>query len=140
MIKYLKNELMEQRGQHMLVLLLWVLMAAMSVPVTAKAADGVACGELSVAGDTSSYEYSADTHTLTIIGSEALTISGTTTAEHIVVQSSVTANITLDGADLQFNDGDASSAGTCAFLIPSGATVNLTLKGENTGMRTFSWT
>ena len=125
-----------KKGKGLLALCLCLCMMGTMIPVTmfpvtVQAADSVPCGSLAVVGDTNSYTYSDNT--LTITGSEALTISGNTTTEHIVVAENVTANVTLSGATIQFSDGDSSTstAGTCAFLIFSGAAVNMTLTGEN---------
>ena len=56
-----------------------------------------------------------------------VTITGSTTANKIVVQSGAAVNITLDGASI--NVGATSNA--CAFDM-AGAAVNLTLAGTNT--------
>ena len=66
------------------------------LPVTVKAVESVSAGEFTVSGDAGSYSYDADAHTLTITGGEALTISGNAVADHIVVGSGVTANLTLE--------------------------------------------
>ena len=76
-------------------------------------------------GNTNLYVYDEDTHTLTIndTGEETITISGTTTVDCIVVESGVNAKIKLDNVNIQ--------QGNCAFLIKTGASVYLTLVGEN---------
>lgn len=63
-------------------------------------------------------------------GNSPVTITGTTTDKTVTVTSGEH-EITLDGADIQFNDGNPY-AGTCAFSIANGAKVTLILKGENT--------
>lgn len=63
------------------------------------------------------------------------TIIGSATDSHkIFVGENVTANITLDGASIQFDGGDNGAAilGSYSFYISDGATVNLTLEGNNT--------
>ncbi|MGN8752774.1 InlB B-repeat-containing protein [Blautia sp. HCP3S3_C4] len=79
-------------------------------------------------GGTDFYVYDEATHTLTIndTGKEKITISGTTTVDHIVVKGDNTVNIILDNVNIQ-----QSSSWTSAFLIETGAIVNLTLKGKN---------
>ncbi|MGN0330576.1 MAG: YDG domain-containing protein, partial [Kineothrix sp.] len=129
----------ERRGKRLFLLLLWVCLMGMSVPGTVRAGnsstempEGKNVGDFTVAGDEGSYSYSKNT--LTITGSGALTISGTSTADCIVVGEGVNANITLDGVNIEFNDGSERNAigGTHAFRISAGAIVNLTLSGENT--------
>lgn len=63
-------------------------------------------------------------------GTGSVIITGTTTDKTVTVTSGEH-EITLDGADIQFNDGNPY-AGTCAFSIANGAKVTLILKGKNT--------
>ena len=80
-------------------------------------------------GDTDFYVYDENSHTLTInkdTGDGTITISGTTTVDRIVVEGGNTVNIILDDVNIQ-----QFSEGTSAFLIETGAIVNLTLVGEN---------
>lgn len=80
-------------------------------------------------GNADFYVYDGDNHTLTInknTGDKTITISGTTTVDHIVVKGDNTVNIILDNVNIQ-----QSSSWTSAFLIETGAIVNLTLKGKN---------
>jgi len=60
------------------------------------------------------------------LGSGTYTINGTTTADKIVVSSGATANITLNGVNIDLSGTNDA----CAFDM-SGATVNLTLNGTN---------
>ena len=83
------------------------------------------------------YTYNSENHTLTVHNGANITVSGTTTTDHIVVEGNAT--ITLSGVDIQFSDGDAdyssageTNAGTCALWIGDGAEVTLTLTGNNT--------
>ncbi len=82
-------------------------------------------GSLTVTGGTegSDYTYDAGTGTLTVLTGTALSLAGS--CSHIVVQSGVSANLTLNSLTV-----DSSAAG-CAFDM-SGATVALTLAGSNT--------
>ena len=122
----------------------WLLTAAMVLTVTGipvRAAEGKtnpsATGDLTVTGGTvnTDYSYDADAHTLTVKTATPLTISGTTTQDHIIIQDGTTANITLDNANIQFNDGTSAypfaEEGTCAFELAGNANCNLTLKGSN---------
>ena len=80
-------------------------------------------------GNADFYVYDGDNHTLTInknTGDKTITISGTTTVDRIVVKGDNTVNIILDNVNIQH-----PSNGTRAFLIETGAIVNLTLVGEN---------
>lgn len=66
-------------------------------------------------------------------GTGPVTITGTSTDKTKTVKvTSGEHEITLEGADIQFNDGSWSNPGTCAFSITSGTKVILILKGENT--------
>ena len=94
---------------------------------------------LTATGDSGNYSY--ENNVLTITGSEALTISGMTTQDHIVIADGVNANLTLDGVSITFTDGFKDNgyahetdegAGTCALAIGDKSTLNLTIKGENT--------
>ena len=83
-------------------------------------------GGLSVDGGTSGADYSYADGTLTILTSMPLTISGTTTSDHIVVGSGVEANLTLAGVTI--------STGASPIDVPAGASLTLTLAAgsENT--------
>ena len=74
------------------------------------------------------YEYTNNTLTINNTGSGTIKISGSgiTTDDRIVVESGTNVNIRLDNVNIQ-----QSSPFTCAFLINTGASVNLTLAGEN---------
>lgn len=56
---------------------------------------------------------------------------GEPTKNYVFVESG-THTITLEGVNIQFDDGNPWSPGTCAFSIASVAKVKLILKGENT--------
>lgn len=65
-------------------------------------------------------------------GTGPVTITGTSTDKtKTVTVTGGEHEITLEGADIQFNDGGWTS-GTCAFSIENGAKVTLILKGKNT--------
>lgn len=89
-------------------------------------------GAFTVTGGALDTDYSYADNTLTVLTSMALTISGTTTTDKIVIQDGVTANVTLNGVNIQFNDGGGSNYGTCAFEVAGNAICNLTLTGANT--------
>ena len=80
----------------------------------------------------SGWNYNPATHIFTITDNGTYTIAmvtpgATSTADRIVVASGVTADITLDGVSINMSATDYG----CAFDI-TGATVNLTLQGNNT--------
>ncbi|MCL2826373.1 MAG: Ig-like domain-containing protein, partial [Eggerthellaceae bacterium] len=88
--------------------------------------------ELAITGGTRNVDYTYDDYSLIIVkdGTYAITmdVAGSTAIKDTVtVQSGVTADITLDGVSI--NAG--SKIDGCAFNM-AGATVNLTLSGENT--------
>ncbi len=64
-----------------------------------------------------------------VSGDAPIVITGTTTEHTVAVRSGCTANITLDGVEIQLADG---TPGVCAFLVEGGAVCNLTLTGANT--------
>jgi hypothetical protein len=65
--------------------------------------------------------------TLTITDNGTYTITGTTTTNTIKVNSGVNANITLNGVNI-----DVSGTSEACAVYMAGATVNLTLVGDNT--------
>jgi len=76
-----------------------------------------------VSGDGAGYTYLDSVVTITQDGSYILTGTGTETANRIVVNGGVTANITINNVNI--------NSGSGAFVM-TGATVNLTLSGSNT--------
>ena len=103
-----------------------LLMAALIlslVPTTALA-DGT-YGGLLVTGGTETVDYSYVGSRLTILTGTPLTLSGNTSATNIVIDTNVTANLTLQNATI-----DARSLGAAIHLF-DGATLNLTVLGEN---------
>ena len=114
-----------------------VLACLMSAALCMAFAPAVAWGDwdpplLTITGDESGYtiftfDFYFQPSMVKIIKDGDYTISGSTEFEHIRVEPGVTANITLDNAAINVSDFDY----TCAFKICPGATVNLTLQGEN---------
>lgn len=114
-----------------------VLACLMSAALCMAFAPAVAWGDwdpplLTITGDESGYtiftfDFYFQPSIVKIIKDGDYTISGSTEFEHIRVEPGVTANITLDNAAINVSDFDY----TCAFKISPGATVNLTLQGEN---------
>ncbi len=86
-------------------------------------------GDFTVTGGTLDSDYTYAGNVLTIKTAEPISIANvsaaTATADRIVVQSGITANITLNGVNI-----DASPNNACAFDM-TGAVVNLTLTGDN---------
>ena len=64
-----------------------------------------------------------------VSGDSSIVITGSTTEHTVAVRSGCTANITLDGVEIQLED---TTPGVCAFEVESGAVCNLTLTGANT--------
>jgi uncharacterized repeat protein (TIGR02543 family) len=89
-------------------------------------ADGT-YGGLIVTGGTENTDYSYVGNTLTILTGTPLTLSGSTGTTKVIIYTNVTANLTLQDALI-----DARSLGAAAIHIFGGATLNLTLLGNNT--------
>ena len=85
-------------------------------------------GDFTVTGGIIGTDYAYTDGVLTVLTSTPLTISGTSIYECIVVNSGITANITLSGVSIDsFDINDA-----CAFDIEAGATANITLERDTT--------
>lgn len=132
---------MTLRRRRILAALLALALCLSLLPMSALAAEATATteGGLTVSGGMAGTDYTYEDNTLTIKTGKELTVFGTTTTDQIVVNGGVTANLTLNGVSITFNDGTADSghatednAGTCALSLGKGSTLNLTLTGENT--------
>ena len=103
------------------------MLPAVSLPVYAIGSTG----PFTVTGGTLDTDYSYAANVLTILSSTAISIANTSseavTTDRIVVQSGVTANITLNGVNIDL----PLLSSACAFDA-TGATVNVTLAGTNT--------
>lgn len=86
--------------------------SALVFSLAAFSIDAAAAGELTVTGGTSSTDYTYSGGVLTIISNKELTISGTTTSDRIVVDSTSGANITLNGVEIDVS----AMNNTAAFL------------------------
>ncbi len=105
-----------------LSLVLALALAIMVLPMMVK----VAGSDFMIVGGVPDVDYFYDWDgVLTINTDTALTISGTTTTDKIVVAGGITASIALDGVNI-----DLTSTGDCAFDM-AGSAVNLTLAGNN---------
>jgi hypothetical protein len=117
---------MKKKILQNLLLAIAIAMAGISAMQTAsaQAVTSIDIGLVSAGGSGSggSFTYSSSVVTLTTTGGNYV-ITGGTANKRIVVQSGITANITLNGVNI--------SVEYCPFDM-SGATVNLTLTGENT--------
>lgn len=71
-------------------------------------------------------QYGSPYYLLTIKTSTPLTLSGKTTSQVVKIAESVTANLTLNGVDIETSNSNIHS-----IDISSKATLNLTLAGEN---------
>ena len=132
---------MTLRRRRMLATLLALALCLSLLPMSALAAEAIATteGGLTVSGGEAGTDYTYQDNTLTIKTGKELTVSGMTTTDQIVVNGGVTANLTLNGVSIAFengnvtaNDQDDTRAGTCALSLGEGSTLNLTLAGENT--------
>ncbi len=105
----------------------WLLLAALMllfVP-TAALADGT-YGGLTVTGGAENTDYSYVGNSLTILTGTPLTLSGSTSTTKVIINTNVTANLTLQDASI-----DARSLGAAIHLY-GGTTLNLTVLGNNT--------
>lgn len=89
-----------------------LLASALVFSLAAFSIDAAAAGELTVTGGTSGTDYTYSSGVLTIISNKELTISGTTTSDRIVVDSTSGANITLNGVEIDVS----AMNNTAAFL------------------------
>ncbi|MBP1926907.1 hypothetical protein J2Z76_002779, partial [Sedimentibacter acidaminivorans] len=114
---------MKIKTTSLLVILCMVLAMLPVSTFTVYAAEG-----LTVTGGVLNTDYTYAGDVLTITSGTAISISSvTTTSDKIVVQSGITANITLNGVEIDIS----ATSDACAFDM-TGATVNLTLAGTNT--------
>jgi hypothetical protein len=86
-----------------------------------------ALADIEIDNPSSGPGYTWNSPTLTITDGGTYTLTGATTTNRIAVGPGITANITL--RDVDINVSGTSNA--CAFEISYGATVNLTLEGDN---------
>ncbi len=113
---------MKRKSTSLLVILCMVLAMLPVSTFTVYAAEG-----LTVTGGVLDTDYTYAGDVLTITSGTAISISSvTTTLDKIVVQSGITANIMLNGVDIDIS----ATSDACAFDM-TGATVNLTLVGIN---------
>ena len=86
---------------------------------------------LTVTGGTQNTDYSYKDNVYTVLTGTALTFSGTTTTDRIVIAEEVTADITLNNADIQFTSFDYYGDGNAAFHINKNASATITLTNTN---------
>lgn len=81
--------------------------------------DPSSTGDFTVTGGTLGNDYRYADHTLTILSSTPITISGTTTADRIKVANGVAANIILNGVDITSSASplDLSTAGASTITL-----------------------
>lgn len=89
-------------------------------PVNIMGFDGTC--DLTVMGGTLNTDYSYEDNTLRVLTGTAITVSGTTTKDRIVVESGVTANITLNGVDISVNGCAFEVLGTANIILANGST------------------
>lgn len=105
-----------------------IVVLCVVLSITAWAADE----GLVITGGTPGEDYTYADGVVTVKTATALTIQNadgvTTTTDHIVVQSGVSANITLAGVNIDVRGDDARANGyVCAFEIVSGGTGEITV-------------
>ncbi|MDR0841398.1 MAG: hypothetical protein LBN26_08480 [Christensenellaceae bacterium] len=113
------------KGAKAFPLLLAAVMICALLPSAAFAQSGDGHIDLTDSATPSGTGWTYSGGVFTVTGD--VTISGATTTNRVVVQSGVTANITLDGVSINVS----GTNNACAFDM-TGATVNLTLTGTNT--------
>ena len=91
-------------------------------------------GDFTVTGGEYGTDYSYENNVLTILKSTTLTISGTTMTDRIEVESGVSANITLDGVNIDVS----SLRDTAAFKIADNSTGNVTITLADDSVNTLS--
>ncbi len=117
------------RKKRGLALLLCAAVLAAMLPTAA-----LAEGEpgLTVSGGSETTDYTYENNVLTIKTGAPLTISNadprTPTADRIVVPDGVTADVTLDGVNIDVSGEDYG----CAFAVEAGGEAHITLSGVNT--------
>jgi hypothetical protein len=104
---------------------------AAAIFIAAGSASAFADGNININSPTSDttngWTFSGSRLTITANGAYTITGNGSSTTNYIVVQPSVTADITLSGVSMNMKpDGN-----TCAFLMSNATVVNLTLEGDN---------
>ena len=108
------------------------VMRMMSLRSVASVAEtSITVGDFTLTGtdlvEGTDYSYSNDT--LTILSSKDITISGTTTIDHIDIGENVTANLTIDNLNI---DVSSQSSKAAIYVNPTNGALNLTLSGNNT--------
>lgn len=86
---------------------------------------------LTVTGGEENTDYSYADNVYTVLTGTALTFSGTTTTDRIVIKERVTADIILDNVDIQFTTIDQWGDGKAAFHINKNASATITLANTN---------
>lgn len=98
--------------------------------VAAVAETSVTVGDFTLTGvglvEGEDYSYSNDT--LTILSSKDITISGTTTKDHIDIGANVTANVTIENLNIDVSSKDWTSA---IYVNTNNGVLNLTLSESN---------
>lgn len=79
-------------------------------------------GQLSLSGNSNSYTLSDNVYTIT--GTDAITVTGSTEAERIVIKEGITANLTFQNVSIKITNEAPVS-------VSANATLNLMLSGNN---------
>lgn len=124
---------------------------ASTVPATAWASEpntepvateqaSVRSGELTVSGDSTSYEWQNNDQTLMITGSEELTISGdiSRSGKNIQIKNGVTANLNFSGVTINNEDAFILEQGAAANIDCSSSTIAVSAGQETSLNLTFT--
>lgn len=94
-------------------------------PASLAGSTAVQVGDFKVSGGVQNYDYSYQNKTLTIKTNTPLTISGTSSTDHIELTPSINANLTLDNLTINYAADDAVA------LKALNASAHITLVGTN---------
>ena len=123
----------KHKSKRTISMLLSLCMLLSLLPATAWAAENTGItitGENLNLGDPKDYEQTGgdEDKVTTILTNKPMTISGTSTADQIVIAEGVTANLTFDGLSIK---RITDSARGPAVVVKKDAVLNLTLTGDN---------
>lgn len=124
----MKRNTKTNKGVKYFALLLAFVLTVCTIPSIALANGGTDVGAFTVEGGTLGEDYSFDGATLTVNTSTNIKIIGDSnkTDNKIIINNNVTANVTIENINIYVD------IYTCALEVHEGATLNLTVEGENT--------
>ena len=118
---------MKKRGFLAIVLALSTILSLLPVNYAFAAGE---TGDFTVSGGTLGTDYSYSDNVLTVLKSTKLTISGTTTADRIVVANGVKANLVL--SNLSITTGYTNNSDNSPLSLKDAGESVITLQGDNT--------